>query len=375
MGHFPDLSLADARSEAAKLALIYQQDRNLKAVLQEQEAAREQTRRQQDQARIEQERQQANSAQVTVGALMDLYVADLKQRGKVSSAGDAQSVFTIHAAHLRALPANALTRQHVTDTLRMVVESGKGRTAGVLRSYLSAAFKRALDAEDDASIPAGFLIFRQAGLERNPAAETKALTQFVRARDRHLSEMEFRHLWRRLGDAGIPGAALQTAITLGGQRIAQLLRAQVSDVDDEGILTLRDPKGRRTEARLHFLPLAGLAEVLVNNALVRARELGTTWLFTTDGDKALHPDTLSHLVGDLSKVMLEAGEAATPFQMKDVRRTLETTLSRMGVSESHRAQLQSHGLAGVQARHYDKHNYLAEKRAALIQLTAWINQG
>ncbi len=374
MGSYPELGLADSRAESARLAQIYQNDHNLKAVLQEQGHAKEEDRRQREQARIEAERQRVESAKVTVGALMDLYVADLKRRGKGASAGDAQSVFSLHASHLRSLPANTLTRQHVTDTLRKVVESGKGRTAGVLRSYLAAAFKRALDAEDDASIPTDFLIFRRAGLERNPAAETKALTQFVRPRDRHLTEAEFRHLWRRLGDAGIPGAAIQAAIALGGQRIAQLLRAQVQDVCDDGILTLRDPKGRRTEARLHFLPLVGLADGLVKNAQERARLLGTNWLFSTDGTKALHPDTLTHMVSDLSKTMMDAGEITSPFQMKDIRRTLETTLSRMGVSEAHRAQLQSHGLSGVQARHYDKHNYLAEKKSALLKLTAWIEE-
>jgi hypothetical protein len=30
-----------------------------------------------------------------------------------------------------------------------------------------------------------------------------------------------------------------------------------------------------------------------------------------------------------------------------------------------RAQLQSHGLGGVQQRHYDRHEYALEKRAAL----------
>lgn len=29
------------------------------------------------------------------------------------------------------------------------------------------------------------------------------------------------------------------------------------------------------------------------------------------------------------------------------------------------AQIQSHGLGGIQARHYDQHDYMPEKRAAL----------
>ncbi len=57
-----------------------------------------------------------------------------------------------------------------------------------------------------------------------------------------------------------------------------------------------------------------------------------------------------------------------PFQLRDIRRTCETRLAAMGVSKDVRAQLQSHGLGGIQGRHYDKHDYLAEKSAALA---AW----
>jgi hypothetical protein len=37
-----------------------------------------------------------------------------------------------------------------------------------------------------------------------------------------------------------------------------------------------------------------------------------------------------------------------------------------------RAQLQSHGLSGVQTRHYNRHAFLPEKRAALDQLLALV---
>ena len=46
----------------------------------------------------------------------------------------------------------------------------------------------------------------------------------------------------------------------------------------------------------------------------------------------------------------------------------ETALAAAGVSRDIRGQLQSHGLAGVQAKHYDDHDYLPEKRRALETL-------
>jgi hypothetical protein len=53
------------------------------------------------------------------------------------------------------------------------------------------------------------------------------------------------------------------------------------------------------------------------------------------------------------------------FELRDIRRTCETKLARMGVSRDTRAELQSHGLGGIQKIHYDKHDYMPEKSNAL----------
>ena len=43
-------------------------------------------------------------------------------------------------------------------------------------------------------------------------------------------------------------------------------------------------------------------------------------------------------------------------------------LAALGIHRDVRAQLLSHGLGGVQERHYDRHSYADEKEAALV---AW----
>ena len=40
-------------------------------------------------------------------------------------------------------------------------------------------------------------------------------------------------------------------------------------------------------------------------------------------------------------------------------------MAALGISTDVRAQIQSHGLGGIQARHYDRHEYMPEKCAAL----------
>jgi len=56
------------------------------------------------------------------------------------------------------------------------------------------------------------------------------------------------------------------------------------------------------------------------------------------------------------------------FTARDLRRTVETRLSAEGVSIEDRSHLQSHGLSGVQTRHYDRYKRINEARAALEKL-------
>ncbi|MGC1522767.1 MAG: hypothetical protein WA803_14585 [Steroidobacteraceae bacterium] len=92
---------------------------------------------------------------------------------------------------------------------------------------------------------------------------------------------------------------------------------------------------------------------------------GSMWLFSTDDRTGMREETISELVKNLSEQMVEAGEAREPFQLRDLRRTAETMLAKLGTGPNIRGEVQSHGLGGVQKRHYDQHDYLEEKRAAL----------
>jgi hypothetical protein len=72
--------------------------------------------------------------------------------------------------------------------------------------------------------------------------------------------------------------------------------------------------------------------------------------------------------------MLAAKEAREPFQARDIRRTCETALASLKVSKDIRGQIQSHGLGGVQTKHYDMHSYMDEKRNALLKLAKHLEQ-
>jgi integrase len=158
--------------------------------------------------------------------------------------------------------------------------------------------------------------------------------------------------------------ALTAALYLGGQRPTQLLRLKWADVDlGAREVTLYDGKGRRVQARPHVLPLTPLPLAILQRrsslAAIEPRVFATA-----------HPTTLTKVVGDISAALAHEGIAREPFELRDLRRTAETMLARLGVSKDIRAQLQSHGLGGVQGRHYDKHEYTDEKRTALKRWAA-----
>jgi hypothetical protein len=62
------------------------------------------------------------------------------------------------------------------------------------------------------------------------------------------------------------------------------------------------------------------------------------------------------------------GDHIVNFNAKRIRSGVETLLAKYKFSENLRGRLQSHGVSGVQSRHYDGHDYMDEKREMLEKL-------
>jgi integrase len=358
------LSLVAARDRAAELAALYRSGTtDLQAHLRREQEAREAAAR----AAEEAARRAAEDAQRgTLRQLLQAYCAHLERNGK-QSAADARSILTRHvieaAPDLAGRKAADLGVDDFVAVLGRLVEAAKGRTAAKLRSYLRAAFQLALASRTDPTAP---LAMRAFGIVANPISGIGALSKYSRARDRHLSGPELGALLRRIEmlEPGPKRDALLLTLYLGGQRPMQLLRLKGADVDlSAGSVTLYDAKGARQQPRRHVLPLVKEAAAIVQVRI--DGKAATAPVFSTDGKTALRPETLSMAVADISRAMTKAGEAREPFQLRDLRRTCETMMAALGVSSDVRAQLQSHGLGGVQNRHYDRHGYEVEKRRAL----------
>lgn len=292
----------------------------------------------------------------TLEKLLDTYVEYLKAQGRRSHV-DAQGIFQKHVTEawpvVAKAPAVDLTPDQVLDMLRRLIESGKGRTANKLRSYIRAAYQCALDVRTLAAIPVAFKTF---GVVFNPAAQTRRSPQFDRADKRPLSLEDMKAYWKLIADRpGIEAAALRLHLLTGGQRIEQFIRLKWADVGDDA-MTLFDGKGRPSQgARPHQVPLVSLA---VADLKWLTRE-GEYVFSTTKGKKPISARTLTGWAHGI------VGSEIEDFQLKRIRSGVETLLAARGVSREVRGHLQSHGLTGVQTRHYDGHDYIPEKKQAV----------
>jgi integrase len=286
---------------------------------------------------------------LTLRALCNAYCDGLKAQGKHKSATDTLSAFNCHVftTDFADLPAKEITSKNISQIIRKVFESGKERTAGILRNYLVATYNSARKAPFDPKALSTLITF---DITSNPAEIIATIP--VKRGERYLSAEELKAYLSALGESPVD-FLLKLHLYSGGQRIAQLSRAKVADYQPEtGTLRLLDPKGKRATPREHFIPLAPKAIEIIKSIC--------------EGDGRLFKSNEREAGARVTEISKSMGKKS--FDMRDLRRTCETMLVGMGISKDIRAQLLSHGIGGVQDAHYDRHGYVSEKHNALV---AW----
>ena len=203
--------------------------------------------------------------------------------------------------------------------------------------------------------------FKAFGVKSNPVADTQADRSADKADKNPLNLPELRAYWRTIESApGIEAAMLRLHFLTVGQRIEQLARLRKQDATDDSI-TLYDAKGRGQVKRAHVVPLTNCAREALN-----VLNTGKEYLLSRTGTKPIDATGLSRLAQKLA--------AAEGFQLKRVPSGVETLLAERRVSQQIRGRLHSHGVSGVQLKHYNAHDYLPEKLAALRLFEAALNR-
>jgi hypothetical protein len=303
----------------------------------------------------------------SLGQLMEDYAKLLKSRGQNGSARDVRYAVNKHIrlAHnkIYCMPAVQVGREELIAILRKINETGHKPLSGKIRSYIHTAYQVALTAASESNTPPEFQAYK---IVANPVSQIGVPQPLkngeIRDDENTLNLGEMRIYWdiiRKL--PGQQGAALRLHLLVGGARTAQLVRLKTEDIRSSPIpyIVLYDLKGRGHEVRIHAIPLTGLAR----QALADCAPRGEYALSTGDGTLHVAAQTMTNWAKDA------VGNAIPDFQLKRVRSGVETLLSDWQVPEKTRGRLQSHGLSGVQDRHYvrSKHFYAVLEALEILE--------
>ncbi len=313
------------------------------------------------------EEQAAASAKQTTTTLKHLLIAycdHLMSLGR-QSWRNAKGIFELHIIEafpdVAAKPAKTVTAEEFADAMRRLNRLGKGRTANKLRSYARSAYQVAMDSRTKASIPE---LFKEFEVRSNPVAETAPDETANKADKNPLTLKELQRYWKLIKDLpDLKGALLRLHLLTGGQRIEQFVRLLTSNIKKD-YLVIFDNKGRPGHGpREHLIPLISDAK----KALKQCAPAGTYALSTDGGHTPIAGTTLSGWAAEIAK------DHIPNFSAKRIRSGVETALAGARISQESRGRLQSHGISGVQNRHYDGHDYLDVKREALEMLRSLLD--
>jgi hypothetical protein len=289
---------------------------------------------------------------LTLAKLCNNYVDHLHSRG-AQSAKAIRSYVRVHieTSEWAKTPATEFTAEQATELLRRVVRAKKITTAQHVRQLMHAAYELARHAKLDPMKPA---VEGGVRITLNPISLTKSLAREQKPRSRPpLTKTEIGHVWNALNEER-----------------HQLLRCKLTELDlDNDTILIYDGKGRRTQAKPHLLPLTPTAKTEVLALRQMALDLGSSWLIPGKyPSKSLTDGPVSRAIARIADALLADRKLREPFRYANLRSTVESAMASLDITRFDRGQIQSHGTSGIQEKHYDRFEYLPQKRAALL---AW----
>jgi hypothetical protein len=217
-----------------------------------------------------------------------------------------------------------------------------------------------------------------------------------RARQRVLSDEELRVLWPVLAGMGVYGACVQTILLTAqrARRVGVLRRSEIKNgvkVQKNGHSVVvidhvwdgggeSDPTNKGTSP----VPLSGLARQIIDAVPIIDADQAADYVFSVNGrapydgwSKAkgrLDAKLLAALRLEAKQVGLDPAKVELkPWQLRDLRRTARTLMSRAGVSTEVAERCLGHVMTLVRGT-YDRYDYLAEKKDAFERLAGMVER-
>jgi integrase len=177
-------------------------------------------------------------------------------------------------------------------------------------------------------------------------------------RQRVLNDDELRQLWAATDQLGYPFGSMVRMLMLTGQRKNEVAGARWREFDLANRLWTIPPERFKSDAT-HIVPLSDAVMALLASL---PRFDDGDFLFSVSAGRS----PINSFSKAKEKLDVAMGDVAS-FVIHDLRRTVRTRLSALGIQDHVAELVIGHARKGL-ARVYDQHRYLDEMRAALA---AW----
>lgn len=320
-----------------------------------------------------QAKKQAEREAAQKGSVQDLfesYTQAMKQDGKRTYAAVLAS---LEKETREVIPpktkAKDVTPEHIKLILGAMIKRGAVVQSNRVRSYLMAAFNYGLKHDNNpASMGRGVLF----GLIDNPVRNIPKQAHAEKVGEVWLKLDELKDLLATFGD--VLGVGLQVAqllkliVYLGGQRPHEIVTARWENINWQE-KTLLVPSEFSKNKHPHLIPLTKSAVQILQT--IRDNSQQSPWVFSQANSER---HTLSTTLAKAISRYRDAHPGFTYFIPRDLRRTCKTLMGELGISKELRDRLQNHALQDVSSKHYDRYDYLDEKRRALEAWEGRLNQ-
>jgi integrase len=267
-------------------------------------------------------------------------------------------------------PAAEVTHLDIKPFLAEIYQRGAPSAAAHARSYLSAAFTFAMKSANSYHRAAGEVDW---GVTMNPVTAIPFDPEGTKVGSRHLSPAEYRLFWHWLeaARADYSTACAVQIMMLTGQRISEILgivtHAEAAEALENGGQRsgVFDPTEKVLDWRAtkngmpHYLPICDLASGILQ--ALPANRHGIYFASGRDPRQRATFGAMEYLVTQF----IDKHPEVPHFTPRDIRRTWKTLSGAAGLAKDIRDRLQNHAKSDVSSRHYDRYEYLLEKRAAV----------